>query len=180
MVQELSNMNPVVYERKECRVRSWVVPADFDEYTVDPIDQQEVFDILSFDNLAFLFCCTWFILHHIRDIKDPEHPNYTLEQLQVITEDSVEIDDKHSHVRVTFIPTVGNCKMASSIGLFLHVKLKRSLPSRYKVDIRVAPGTHELEAAVNKRINDKERLAAGLENPVVGRTVERCLAPTYE
>lgn len=53
-------MNPVVYERKECRVRSWVVPADFDEYTVDPIDQQEVFDILSFDNLAFLFCCTWF------------------------------------------------------------------------------------------------------------------------
>ncbi|XP_026417819.1 protein AE7-like [Papaver somniferum] len=161
MVQELSNMNPVVYERKECRVRSWVVPADFDEYTVDPIDQQEVFD-------------------HIRDIKDPEHPNYTLEQLQVITEDSVEIDDKHSHVRVTFIPTVGNCKMASSIGLFLHVKLKRSLPSRYKVDIRVAPGTHELEAAVNKRINDKERLAAGLENPVVGRTVERCLAPTYE
>ncbi|KAK3018750.1 hypothetical protein RJ639_004236 [Escallonia herrerae] len=34
-----------------------------------------------------------------------------------------------------------------------------------KVDIRVAPGTHATEAAVNKQLNDKERVAAALKNP---------------
>ena len=37
-------------------------------------------------------------LNHIRDIKDPEHP-YSLEELKVITEDAIEVDDKHSLVR---------------------------------------------------------------------------------
>ena len=37
-------------------------------------------------------------LHHIRDIKDPEHP-YSLEDLKVITEDAIEVDDKRSYVR---------------------------------------------------------------------------------
>ncbi|MED6179529.1 Protein ae7 [Stylosanthes scabra] len=37
--------------------------------------------------------------------------------------------------------------MATIIGLCLRVKLMRSLPSRYKVDIRVAPGSHATEAA---------------------------------
>lgn len=37
-------------------------------------------------------------LNHIRDIKDPEHP-YSLEELKVITEDAIEVDDEHSHVR---------------------------------------------------------------------------------
>ncbi|URE03738.1 hypothetical protein MUK42_31375 [Musa troglodytarum] len=54
----------------------------------------------------------------------------------------------------------------------------RSLPSRYKVDIRVAPGTHATEAAVNKQLNDKERVAAALENPNLMYMIDRCLEPT--
>ncbi|KAI3961594.1 hypothetical protein MKW92_032788 [Papaver armeniacum] len=119
------------------------------------------------------------VLHHIRDIKDPEYP-YSLEQLKVVTEDSVEINDRHSHLRVTFTPTKEGCPMVSTIGLCLRVKLMRSLPSRYKVDIRVAPGTHAHEAAVNKQLNDKERVAAALENPGLGEIIDQCLAPTYE
>ncbi|KAI3935595.1 hypothetical protein MKW92_018842 [Papaver armeniacum] len=190
MVWELSNKNPVVYERKERRIRHLVVPADVDEYTIDPIDQQEVFDILNGFGLHFfpyiflvgdvvVIFVSLTVLHHIRDIKDPEHP-YTLEQLQVVTEDSVEINDKHSHVRVTFTPTIGQCSLAPVIGLCLQVKLMRSLPSRYKVDVRLAPGTHDNEAAINKQLNDKERTAAALENPVMGQLVGQCLAPTYE
>ncbi|KAH9606513.1 hypothetical protein KSS87_018903 [Heliosperma pusillum] len=114
-------------------------------------------------------------LHHIRDIKDPEHP-YSLEELKVVTEDSVEVDDKRSHVRITFTPTVEHCSMATVIGLCLRVKLLRSLPSHYKVDIRVAPGTHATEAAVNKQLNDKERVAAALENPNLVDMVDECLA----
>lgn len=157
MVLGLINANPVVYEKKERRVRS--VPCDTDEYAVEPIDQLEIFD-------------------HIRDIKDPEHP-YSLEELKVITEDAIEVDDKRCYVRVTFTPTVEHCSMATVIGLCLRVKLMRSLPSRYKVDIRVAPGTHATEAAVNKQLNDKERVAAALENPNLVDMVDECLAPSY-
>lgn len=38
-------------------------------------------------------------LQHIRDIVDPEHP-YTLEQLNVVTEEQVEVDDAAGTVQV--------------------------------------------------------------------------------
>lgn len=157
MATGLINANPVVYEKKERRVQT--SPVVTDEYAEEPIDQQEIFD-------------------YIRDIKDPEHP-YSLEELKVITEDSVEINVKQNHVRVTFTPTVEHCSMATIIGLCLRVKLMRSLPSRFKVDIRVAPGTHATEAAVNKQLNDKERVAAALENMNLVEMVDECLAPTF-
>ncbi|XP_047960903.1 protein AE7-like isoform X1 [Salvia hispanica] len=157
MVSGLINANPVVYERKERQTRS--APGDVDEYAVEAIDQLEIFE-------------------HIRDVKDPEHP-YSLEELKVITEDAIEVDDKRSYVRVTFTPTVEHCSMATVIGLCLRVKLMRSLPQRYKVDIRVAPGSHASEAAVNKQLNDKERVAAALENPNLVDMVAECLAPSY-
>ncbi|XP_017220725.1 protein AE7 [Daucus carota subsp. sativus] len=159
MVAGLINANPIVYEKKERRPRTGSVVLE-DEYAVESIDQLEIFD-------------------HIRDIKDPEHP-YSLEDLKVITEDAIEVDDKRSYVRVTFTPTVEHCSMATVIGLCLRVKLMRSLPSRYKVDIRVAPGTHATEAAVNKQLNDKERVAAALENPNLVDMVDDCLAPSFE
>ncbi|XP_072052311.1 protein AE7-like isoform X1 [Arachis hypogaea] len=158
MVSTLINANPIIYEKKERRTRT-SPPTTNDDYAVEPIDQLEIFDIL-------------------RDIKDPEHP-YSLEELKVITEDAVEVDDHRSYVRVTFTPTVEHCSMATIIGLCLRVKLMRSLPSRYKVDIRVAPGSHATEAAVNKQLNDKERVAAALENPNLLDMFDECLAPSY-
>ena len=44
------------------------------------------------------------------------------------------------------------------------MKLARTLPKRFKVDVVIAPGTHSSERAVNKQLNDKERVAAALEN----------------
>ncbi|KAL1161556.1 hypothetical protein V6Z11_A07G142700, partial [Gossypium hirsutum] len=168
MVSGLINANPIVYEKKERRVRNEAAVPD--EYAVEPIDQLEIFDILLmlsiftsyYGEQVILIFLTF--LNHIRDIKDPEHP-YSLEELKVITEDAIEVDNERSYVRVTFTPTVEHCSMATVIGLCLRVKLMRSLPSRYKMDIRVAPGTHATEAAVNKQLNDKERVAAALENP---------------
>ncbi|CAM0953744.1 unnamed protein product [Alopecurus aequalis] len=156
MVMGLINANPVVHEKKKRISRQ--VPERTDENAVESIDQLEIFD-------------------HIRDIKDPEHP-YSLEELNVVTEDSVEIGDELSHVRITFTPTVEHCSMATIIGLCLRVKLMRSLPPHYKVDIRVAPGSHATEAALNKQLNDKERVAAALENSNLLDTVEECLSPT--
>ncbi|CAE5963400.1 unnamed protein product [Arabidopsis arenosa] len=137
MVTGLINENPIIYPKKERRLRT-------DTSTTD------------------------------EDIKDPEHPN-TLEDLRVVTEDSVEVDDENSYVRVTFTPTVEHCSMATVIGLCVRVKLLRSLPSRYKIDIRVAPGSHATEDALNKQLNDKERVAAALENPNLVEMVDECL-----
>ena len=40
----LINANPVIYQKKERHVR--IAPCDSDEYAVEPVDQQEIFDIL--------------------------------------------------------------------------------------------------------------------------------------
>nr|POE93726.1 isoform 2 of protein ae7 [Quercus suber] len=122
---------------------------------------------------------SFFEAHSCGDIKDPEHP-YSLEELKEITEDAIEVDDQQSYVRITFTPTVEHCSMATIIGVCLRVKLLRSLPSRYKVDIRVVPGSHASESAVNKQLNDKERVAAALENPNLVDMVDECLAPSYD
>lgn len=45
------------------------------------------------------------VFEHIRDINDPEHP-YTLEQLNVITEDQIQVDDERGRVRWEFLQTI--------------------------------------------------------------------------
>ena len=54
MVSELINANPIVYEKKERRARS--APIAVEEYAVEPIDQQEVFDILSLQLFWYGLC----------------------------------------------------------------------------------------------------------------------------
>ncbi len=55
--------------------------------------------------------------------------------------------------------------MVTLIGLMIRVKLLRSLPTSFKVDLFIEKGKHELEADVNKQLNDKERVIAALEQP---------------
>ncbi|KZT52456.1 hypothetical protein CALCODRAFT_441517, partial [Calocera cornea HHB12733] len=116
----------------------------------------------------------------LRGIYDPEHP-LTLEQLQVVNPEHISITPPPpgaptSHVLVEFTPTVPHCGMSTIIGLALRVRLLRALPERMKVDIRVRPGSHQSENALNKQLNDKERVAAALENSALLEVVEKCLA----
>jgi hypothetical protein len=41
--------------------------------------------------------------------------------------------------------------------------------------MQITPGAHSSEAAVNKQLNDKERVAAALENPNLLDMVNRCV-----
>ena len=59
------------------------------------------------------------------------------------------------------------------IGLMLKVKLLRFLPNIMKVRVYVTPGTHVNEHDINKQINDKERVAAAIENPNIKRILMR-------
>jgi metal-sulfur cluster biosynthetic enzyme len=110
----------------------------------------------------------------VRDIRDPEHP-LSLEELNVVSERGVFVDDASGAVKIVFTPTVPHCSMSTLIGLCLRVKLLRSLPTRFKVDIFVEPGSHVSESQVNKQLNDKERVAAALENTQLLSVVNKCL-----
>jgi len=92
-----------------------------------------------------------------------------------VEEHMVDVDDAAGSVRVQFTPTVEHCSMATLIGLCIRVKLLRSLPARFKVNVQLTPGSHATEEAVNKQLNDKERVAAALENQALLDTVDRCL-----
>jgi metal-sulfur cluster biosynthetic enzyme len=97
----------------------------------------------------------------IRSIADPEHPN-SLEELRVVSVEQIKMGD--NHIMVEFTPTVPHCGMSTLIGehfcnvlreclltscsgLSIRVRLMRSLPQRFKVDIRVKPGSHQSELA---------------------------------
>lgn len=65
--------------------------------------------------------------------------------------------------------------MATLIGLSIYVKLKRSLDPNFKVLVRISPGTHNSEEAINRQLADKERVAAAIENPNLIATINNCL-----
>ena len=119
-----------------------VKETDWEDSVVDPIDSREIFDL-------------------IRTINDPEHP-LTLEQLDVVKLDDISVNDVTNRVKVAFTPTIPHCSMATIIGLSIRVKLLRSLPPRFKVDVTIAPGTHASELAVNKQLADKVPLRSFL------------------
>ncbi|KAJ1766835.1 Cytosolic iron-sulfur assembly component 2B [Coemansia sp. RSA 1843] len=148
------NDAPMVYE-VVTKARG-VEEADFDDAVDDPIDSEEVYGL-------------------IRSINDPEHP-LTLEQLHVANKEHIYVDDQVNHVLIEFTPTIPHCSMATLIGLCIRVRLLRSLPERFKIDIKVRQGTHQSEDQVNKKLNDKERVAAALENTYLLDVVNQCLA----
>ena len=151
---ELINPNPDVYEVKEIERA---------EQDIDDEDTPEAIDRLDIFNL-------------VRGVRDPEHPN-TLEQLKVLNLDGVDLDNGSKEVVVWITPTVTHCSQASLIGLCVRVKLLRTLPQRFKVDLKISPGTHDQEEQVNKQLNDKERVAAALENPKLLEVINACLIP---
>ncbi|CAM9341935.1 unnamed protein product [Chrysoparadoxa australica] len=159
---EKQNANPIVFAARKQSVGDEL---DLDESEGEegcerePIDADEVFEM-------------------IRNINDPEHP-LTLEQLQVATVDQVEVEDngRRSWVKVQFTPTIPHCSMATLIGLSIRVKLLRSLPARFKVSVEVKEGTHSSAETISKQLNDKERVAAALENTHLLAVLTKCIDP---
>lgn len=130
-----------------------------DEY--EPIDSQEIFDLIS-------------------SISDPEHP-LSLGQLAVVNLPHITVTDTGrptdmAEVKVEITPTITHCSLATLIGLGIRVRLERALPPRYRIVIRVRPGTHQSEQQVNKQLNDKERVAAACENEQLLGVISNMLA----
>ncbi|KAG6845724.1 Cytosolic iron-sulfur assembly component 2B [Tephrocybe sp. NHM501043] len=135
MPGEIFNPNPTIFSIKPTVRKSdlskqslWInekAVQDDSLDDVDAIDQDEIFDL-------------------IRSIDDPEHPN-TLEELRVVSAPQINVTG--NRVFVEFTPTIPHCGMSTLIGLSIRVRLLRSLPDRYKVDILLKPGSHQSEHA---------------------------------
>ncbi len=114
----------------------------------------------------------------LRMIRDPEHPNYTLEQLYVIQESLIFVNNNNQQILIEFVPTVKHCSLVSHIALCIRHKMKQTFPAailqKYKIDLRVQKGSHQTEDELNKQINDKERVAAALDNPMIIESVLQC------
>lgn len=149
----LDNATPQIFSRSSARCPT---QADFDDSIEDPLDSREIFDL-------------------IKDIKDPEHP-LTLEELNVVREQMIRVDVASKTIQVDFSPTINRCSLAPLIGLSIIVKLLRSLPDQFKLDIKILEGSHDLEQAYNKQLNDKERVAAALENKGLLSVINACIA----
>ncbi|KAK3336460.1 hypothetical protein B0T19DRAFT_39505 [Cercophora scortea] len=135
-----------------------------DEYTEEPIDEQEIYDLIS-------------------TISDPEHP-HTLGQLSVVrlpdiyvTPSPTERLDPQSlrTVLVELTPTINHCSLATVIGLAVRARLEQALPPNYRVDVRMKDGSHAQDDQVNKQLADKERVAAALENDTLRGMLDKML-----
>ncbi|KAI9784759.1 MAG: hypothetical protein M1839_001489 [Geoglossum umbratile] len=133
-----------------------------DDAIVDHIDEQEIYDLIS-------------------SISDPEHP-LSLGELAVVNLPDIDVHDApnapFSTVLVEITPTITHCSLATVIGLGVRVRLEQALPPRFRVDVRIKEGTHSTADQVNKQLNDKERVAAALENGtlmgVLNKMLETC------
>jgi len=134
-----------------------------------PSDIQATVQDLKFD-----------IYDQIRTIRDPEKPQ-NLEELSVVVEDLIFVyplsgASNKFIATIEFVPTVPHCHLATLIGLCIRTKLERTLvPGQIKLEIVVKEGTHNTESDINKQINDKERVAAAMENPNLKETVDKCI-----
>ncbi|KAI0747619.1 hypothetical protein C8Q80DRAFT_1102719 [Daedaleopsis nitida] len=174
MSTEIFNPNPTVFAPIKAKKASHAYARahslwldDSEQQGDDELDQSNDPEAIDQDEIFEL----------IRSISDPEHRSMSLEQLAVVSAPQVTFDPKHAdRITVEFTPTVPHCGMSTFIGLSIRVRLLRSLPQRFKIDIRVKPGSHQSEHALNKQLNDKERVAAALENPALLEVLEQCLS----
>ncbi|CAD25848.1 similarity to HYPOTHETICAL PROTEIN YHS2_YEAST [Encephalitozoon cuniculi GB-M1] len=121
----------------------------------------------------------------IRDIRDPEHP-YTLEQLGVVSREGVSIgcigpDGIAPNVglpircvKVVFKPTIPHCSMAAVIGLCIKTHVSRHVRNHF-VQVHIVDGGHINFRALNKQLDDKDRVLAATENEVLLDLMEKCL-----
>ncbi|RDA88369.1 hypothetical protein CP532_5567 [Ophiocordyceps camponoti-leonardi (nom. inval.)] len=123
-----------------------------------------------------------------QEVYDPEHP-VSLGQLSVINLSDISISPAPAlglpspntivRVCVEITPTITHCSLATIIGLAVRVRLEQSLPPNYRVQVRCKENSHSQDEQVNKQLQDKERVAAALENDnlrgVLDKMLETCV-----
>jgi metal-sulfur cluster biosynthetic enzyme len=92
------------------------------------------------------------IFEALKPVMDPEHPiSITDPQMNIVTKEYINVDD--GLIRVAFSPTTPYCPMGGLIGILIRHRLESVYPES-KVIVKLIPGSHSQEDAVNSMIND--------------------------
>ncbi|CRG98001.1 conserved Plasmodium protein, unknown function [Plasmodium gallinaceum] len=170
-IYKLENDNPVLYNSNDNESKETINESIIKEnlynttdlcdlyYEEDKINEDEIFDLL-------------------RDIKDPEY-SYTLENLKIIEKKNIHINHEEKNITIYFTPTIPNCSLATLIGLMISIKLQFSLSNNFKTNIYIYPGSHNSEHSINKQLNDKERIAAAIENSHLFNVIKNSITYNY-
>ena len=159
----LENPNPIInkspheYSIEFIRQRE---KEENDDNIEDPIDKYEIYNL-------------------IKNIKDPEHP-LTLEEINVLNEDDIEIDNNKKYIKIYYTPTIPNCSLSSLIGLSIKAKLINNVDKRYKIDVLIKPGTQDLECDINKQLCDKERVLSAIESDNMNKLLSKIIKDDNE
>lgn len=125
----------------------------------------------------------------IRDIRDPEHP-YSLEQLGVVSWRDISVGVigpdgtvpdaglPIRYVRVVFKPTIPHCSMAAIIGLCIKAQVSRFVKGHF-VQVHIADGAHVNFKALNKQLDDKDRVQAAMENDALLDVMRECVPDAW-
>jgi metal-sulfur cluster biosynthetic enzyme len=105
------------------------------------------------------------LLEILKKVKDPELPLSIMDpQLNVLTPDLVEVNEKDKKVEIQFRPTIPTCPMGGMIGIVIRKVTLEAFPKDWDVNVILVPGTHVQETMLNQLINDDERYTATLKN----------------
>ena len=89
---------------------------------------------------------------------------------------TITVNEQHKQIlfEVVWVPTTPSCGFALNIALCIKTKLERELSCKQfaKIDIYVQEGKHDTKEAIDRQVNDKERVQAAMENVDVAGAIE--------
>lgn len=95
------------------------------------------------------------VFEALEPVQDPEHPiSITDERMGIVKKDYIKVED--NQIRVEFKPTVPYCPMGGLIGVLIRNRLEEVYPDM-EIKVRVLPGSHSQETAVNEMVSNDEK-----------------------
>lgn len=199
-MSQTDNTNPSVFAHSFVRPHS---ETDMDNAVLDPVDALEIYDMvkdikdpehplslgqlnvvnledISVENIRLHLCENSFL--SCQDKKDTELPLGAIPTPSSLASLGLKFPFETVPLRplvsLKYTPTVPHCSMATLIGLCITKRLRDSLPKYAHLTVTVKENTHSDAENISKQLNDKERVAAALENQTLMSVVNECLLGT--
>ncbi len=109
------------------------------------------------------------VIEVLRKINDPEFP-VSVVDMGIVGEDDITVEE--GKVSVTFTPTSSMCPMGGVIGVIIKNVLEDKLG--VDVEVKVRPGTHINEEAINDMLSNKARYNQVVKQLKESGMLERC------
>ncbi|MHA1770296.1 MAG: hypothetical protein ACTSYL_02075 [Candidatus Thorarchaeota archaeon] len=97
------------------------------------------------------------VIEALRPVQDPEYPISIVDpRVKIVVPEYVKVDSEEKILTVLFKPTAPYCPMGGLIGVLIRHRLEQVWPE-FTIRVKVLPGSHSQEEAVNDMISDNEK-----------------------